>query len=174
MKVNTVLIRGVNDDEVADFAAWTRDMPVLVRFIEFMPYRDNGWTPEKVVPGLEIAGRLARLYPQVEWFDREETDGVASIVRIPGHKGALGFINPMTNKFCSDCDRVRLTADGRLRLCLFSEEGMDLRTLLRGGFTDRELGDAISDSVFFQKPASQPEPSGRLETVKRRMAEVGG
>lgn len=174
LKINAVLIRGINDDEVGDFAAWTKDIPVWVRFIEYMPYRDNQWEKNKVVPGQEIAERLSRLYPKADWFQGLETDGVSSMVKIPGHKGAIGFINPMTDKFCSSCNRVRLTAEGQLRLCLFSESGTDLRALLRGGVPDREIASMIQETIYHEKPLANPLPNASRVAVDRYMVSVGG
>jgi GTP 3',8-cyclase len=174
IKINSVLIRGINDDEIADFAAWTKDFPFFIRFIEYMPYRDNQWEAKKVVTGQEIAKRLSELYPDAHWFEGDETDGVSSLVRIPRHRGAIGFINPMTDKFCASCNRVRLTAEGQLRLCLFSEIGCDLKFLLRNGSADEEIAETILATVYDKKPASNPLPNAQMVNVKRYMVEVGG
>ncbi len=174
LKINTVLMRSINDDEIEDFAEWTRDTPVTVRFIEYMPYKENAWELKKVVPGREVAERLSKRYPNASWFEARESGGVATLVRIPGHQGSIGFIDPMTNKFCSSCNRVRLTSDGQLLLCLFSEKGTDLKTLLRNGTSDQEIADLVEETVFHEKPFANGLPDPSSVHVPRFMVQIGG
>lgn len=174
IKINAVLIRGINDDEIYDFAQWTEKTPVHIRFIEYMPYRDNAWSADRVVHGHEVAMRLAQRFPEAEWLQGRETDGVSTVVKIPGFLGTVGFIDPMSNKFCNTCNRVRLTAEGQLRLCLFSESGIDLREPLRNGATDEEIADRIQDAIFKEKPEQNPLPNAEWVKVDRYMVEVGG
>jgi cyclic pyranopterin phosphate synthase len=174
IKINTVLIRGLNDDEIGNFAAWTKNEPFDVRFIEYMPYKNNAWEKEKVVRGQEVASRLQGLYPHADFFHDRETSGVSTLVRIPGHKGAVGFIDPMSDNFCHSCNRVRLTAEGQLLLCLFSEQGTDLKTPIRTGTPEKELREFISRTIFHQKPKANPLPVAENVNVARHMVEVGG
>jgi cyclic pyranopterin phosphate synthase len=129
--LNMVVMRGVNDHEVVDFAALTLDKPYAVRFIEFMPSggEEGDWRSH-VVPGREILERIAKHYPFDE-IDRGELAGPAKDFRIRGAAGTIGVITPISGHFCGDCNRIRVTASGMARGCLFSREEMDLKPLLR-------------------------------------------
>ncbi len=134
VKINTVVMRGVNDDEVADFARLTVDHPWHVRFIELMPVGEmRELTFEHVVPSDEILGRLAPLGALSPTGGPARGNGPAVYYRLPGARGSVGVITPMTHTYCGSCNRVRLTADGRLRTCLFGDHEVDLRTPLRAG-----------------------------------------
>lgn len=131
IKVNVVVMRGVNDQEINDFIAWTKDTPVHVRFIEFMPFSGNRWTSNKVVTLDEILGTIAATYDFVP-LEGEPHD-TAKKFKILGHAGTFAVISTMSAHFCGDCNRIRLTADGKLKNCLFSKEETDLLTPLRKG-----------------------------------------
>jgi cyclic pyranopterin phosphate synthase len=135
VKLNMVVMRGVNDDEVADLAALTRDHPWHVRFIELMPVGDlRELTWEHVVPTDEVLTRVAAaLGPLTADAGPARGNGPARYYRLPGAAGTIGVITPMTHTYCGSCNRVRLTADGRLRTCLFGDHEVDLRTPLRAG-----------------------------------------
>lgn len=133
IKVNVVVMRSVNDDEVEDFARLTLDHPWHVRFIELMPVGDlRDLSADHVVPTGELLERVARL-GALDATTGPSGNGPARYVRLAGARGTVGFITPMTHTYCDTCNRVRLTADGRLRTCLFGTHEVDLRTPLRRG-----------------------------------------
>jgi cyclic pyranopterin phosphate synthase len=130
-KVNVVAMKGINDSEINDFIAWTRDTPVHVRFIEFMPFSGNRWTSNKVFTWQEILQVIEKKYVFVRLQD--ELHDTAKKYRIEGHAGTFAVISTMSAPFCSTCNRMRLTADGKMKNCLFSKEETDLLTPLRNG-----------------------------------------
>jgi cyclic pyranopterin phosphate synthase len=142
VKVNAVLVRGINDNEVEAFAEFAREKDIVMRFIEFMPLdADRAWTRDLVVTADEIHRRISALWPLIPIVhERSET---ARKYCFADGRGEIGLIAPVTHPFCGHCSRIRLTADGKLRTCLFSKEDHDLKFMLRGGATDREIGDAI-------------------------------
>lgn len=134
IKINVVVMRGVNDDEVEDFARLTVDHPWHVRFIELMPVGDmRELTWEHVVPSDEVLTRIRRLGALEPSAGPARGNGPAAYYALPGARGSVGVITPMTHTYCGSCNRVRLTADGRLRTCLFGDHEVDLRTPLRAG-----------------------------------------
>jgi GTP 3',8-cyclase len=136
IKVNAVAIRGFTEEEVIPFAKLARSTPYEVRFIEFMPLdADHAWTSDQVLTGAEIRSAIHAVYP-LEPTPREPS-ATARVYRFADGHGRIGFINPVSEPFCADCNRVRLTADGRLRTCLFSLGETDLRGPLRAGADDR-------------------------------------
>ncbi|MCI0336447.1 MAG: GTP 3',8-cyclase MoaA [Acidobacteria bacterium] len=148
VKVNCVVIRGINDDQAVRFAEFAREKGVHVRFIEFMPL-DNGkiWRREMVVPGEELRRRIHDIYP----LERMKSENLSETARrwrfVDGAPGEIGFINPVTQPFCGHCSRIRLTADGMIRTCLFSTVEHNIKRLLRGGATRDELADFIVAAV---------------------------
>jgi cyclic pyranopterin phosphate synthase len=134
IKINVVVLRGINDDEIADFARLTLEHPWHVRFIELMPVgslRDLTW--EHVVPSDEVLGRISDIAPLVDAPPPARGNGPARYFQLHGAAGTVGVITPMSHTYCGSCNRVRLTADGRLRTCLFGDHEVDLRTPLREG-----------------------------------------
>ncbi|NBO63297.1 MAG: GTP 3',8-cyclase MoaA [Acidobacteria bacterium] len=148
VKVNCVVIRGINDDQVVGFAELAREKGIDVRFIEFMPL-DNGqiWKRELVVPGEEVRARIAAKYPLERLPGRNVSETARRWRFADGVAGEVGFINPVTQPFCGHCSRIRLTADGMIRTCLFSTTEQNIRELLRTGATRRELADFILAAV---------------------------
>jgi cyclic pyranopterin phosphate synthase len=131
VKINVVVMKGVNEDEIHDFIEWTRHSPVHIRFIEFMPFSGNRWSSNKVVTLSEILANISERY---DYFPlNADAHDTAKVYAIPGHKGNFGIISTMTQPFCEGCNRMRLTADGRLKNCLFSKGETDLLTALRKG-----------------------------------------
>jgi GTP 3',8-cyclase len=131
VKVNAVIMKGLNDNEINDFVQWTQDVPVHVRFIEFMPFSGNRWTSNKVVTLQEILATVQQKFMIIPLTgDPHDT---AKEYRVPGYAGTFAIISTMSNPFCSGCNRMRLTADGKLKNCLFSREETDLLTPLRKG-----------------------------------------
>ena len=131
VKVNVVVMKGMNDSEINDFIEWTKDTPVQVRFIEFMPFSGNRWTSNKVFTWQQILEVVESKYPIVRLND--ELHDTAKKYTVPGHAGSFAVISTMTSPFCSGCNRMRLTADGKMKNCLFSKEETDLLTAFRNG-----------------------------------------
>lgn len=131
VKVNVVVMKGMNDGEINDFIEWTKDTPIQIRFIEFMPFSGNRWTSNKVFTWQEILEVVQTKYP----IDRleDEIHDTAKKYTVPGHAGSFAVISTMTSPFCSGCNRMRLTADGKMKNCLFSKEETDLLTTFRNG-----------------------------------------
>lgn len=131
VKVNMVVMKDLNTSEINDFIAWTKDTPVQVRFIEFMPFSGNRWTSNKVFSLQEILQEVTQAYT---WLPLEgKPNDTAKHFKIPGHQGSFAVISTMTAPFCNTCNRMRLTADGKLKNCLFSADETDLLTPLRNG-----------------------------------------
>jgi cyclic pyranopterin phosphate synthase len=171
VKVNCVLMRGVNDDEVVDFAAFGRERGVGVRFIEFMPLdADGAWGPDVVVPATEVIERIDAVFP-VEPVRRGTAP--ASRYRYRDGRGEVGVIASVTQPFCGSCDRVRITADGQFRNCLFAVAETDLRALLRGGAGDDEVASAIATDVA-GKWAGHSIGQVTFIRPSRSMSQIGG
>lgn len=129
VKVNVVVMKGLNDSEILDFIAWTKDLPVQVRFIEFMPFDGNRWTSNQVFTWKDMLDRIEEKYTPLRLHDGvNDTD---KKYRIEGHKGSFSVISTMSAPFCSGCNRMRLTADGKMKNCLFSTKETDLLGALR-------------------------------------------
>ena len=171
VKVNVVVVRGVNDDEVVDLARFGRDEGVVVRFIEFMPLdAEDRWSGGSVMPSAEIVAAIAAAFP-VERMGRGSEP--AETYRYLDGGGEFGVIGTVTEPFCSTCDRVRLTADGQLRACLFATEETDLRAVLRSGGTDDDLATAISATVA-GKWAGHGISQVQFIRPARSMSQIGG
>lgn len=154
IKLNAVVMRGVNDDEICDLARLTVDKGWEVRFIEVMPMRQNPGAQESMyVSATEIRARLMTEFGELQEVERGELAGPAAEFRLPGARGKVGFITPLSHTFCATCNRVRLTPTGKLRLCLFGEAGVDLREPVRSGATVDDLVGIIRNSLA-QKPES--------------------
>ena len=172
VKVNAVLVRGINDDEVERFAEFARERDLIMRFIEFMPLdADRAWTRDLMVPAAEVKSRIEarwRLVPVPH--ERSET---ARKFRFADGGGEIGLIAPVTQPFCGFCSRIRLTADGKLRTCLFSKEDHDLRGLLRGGADDGEIAAEIR-AIVMQKEAGHRINEPDFVPPSRTMVYIGG
>ncbi|KZW00578.1 molybdenum cofactor biosynthesis prote [Exidia glandulosa HHB12029] len=150
VKLNAVVIRGLNDDEVGAFVELTRTRAITVRFIEYMPFSGNKWNKNKMVPSAELLARIQTLYPTIE----KNTDGehdTSRSWRVPGYKGAVGFISSMSDHFCGTCNRLRLTADGQIKVCLFDAKEVSLRDMLRSGASDEQLLEVIRVALAGKK-----------------------
>jgi cyclic pyranopterin phosphate synthase len=170
VKINVVLLRGTNDDEVEDFARLTFDRPLHVRFIELMPVGELGEaSPDHIVPSDEVLARVAALGSLTPAIGPERGNGPARYYRLAGALGTIGTITPMTHTYCGSCNRVRLTADGRLRTCLFGEHEVDLRTPLRAG---------LPLEPFFRRALADKPLEHELLQMKvgglRALSQVGG
>jgi cyclic pyranopterin phosphate synthase len=176
IKINVVAMAGLNDDEIVEFGRLTLQKPYRVRFIELMPIgRQAGWRPERYLSGQEIKARLRPLGRLYALGKRASFDGPARRFRLKGAAGEIGFINPISRHFCPTCNRLRLTADGRLRACLFSDREVDIKRALRSGFSDEELR-AIFRQAIADKPRRHPRllPGGPIRKCQRQMSQIGG
>jgi cyclic pyranopterin phosphate synthase len=172
VKINCVVMRGVNDDEIVDFARFGRERGVTVRFIEFMPLDAQGeWTNEQVVTKAEIVAAIGNVFP-LEPVAERESDPAARWRYVDGG-GEFGVIPSVTEAFCESCDRVRLTADGMLRHCLFATRELDLRTLLRNGASDDDLAAAITAEVGAKWAGHQINQVHFIRPA-RSMSQIGG
>jgi cyclic pyranopterin phosphate synthase len=140
VKINMVVMRGVNDDEIGDFVALCAEPKVDVRFIEFMPTADVAYSQQMMMPEAEIRERIGA---RLEAAPGGDPSAPATLWSHPGYPGRIGFISTMTHKFCSLCDRIRVTADGRIARCLFAEQLLDLKGLIRLGASDLEMRNAL-------------------------------
>jgi cyclic pyranopterin phosphate synthase len=174
IKINAVIVRGHNEDEVADFAAFAREHDVKMRFIEFMPL-DSGheWAREDVVSGKEIRERISERFPLVS-VDVARGSETSSRYRFAdGAPGEIGIIAPVTEPFCGACSRIRLTADGQIRTCLFSTVEHSLRDVLRSGASRAEIVDYIHSVILKKEPRhfiNDPD----FVTPSRTMSFIGG
>lgn len=132
VKVNMVVMNGWNAHEVLDFVSWTKTIPVHIRFIEFMPFPGNHWQPEKLITYKEILENISAAFPGVEKLNDDVHD-TAKKFRVKDHAGTFAVISTMSEPFCGNCNRMRLTADGKMRNCLFSKTEIDLLSALRSG-----------------------------------------
>ncbi len=172
IKINAVAIRDFTEDEVMPFAELARRSPYEVRFIEFMPLdADHAWTVDQVLTGAEILAMIEAEYP-LEPVQREPS-ATARIYRFADGHGRIGFINPVSEPFCGDCNRIRLTADGRLRTCLFSLHETNLRDPLRAGADDDELERIIRDAVWRKELKHHVGEPGFIQPP-RTMSAIGG
>ncbi|MDQ1413080.1 MAG: 3,8-cyclase [Acidimicrobiaceae bacterium] len=172
VKLNCVLMRGINDDEIVDFARFGRERGVQVRFIEFMPLdASDEWSANRVVPGAEIVAAIDAVYPLAAVEGRGSQP--ADRYRYRDGAGEIGVIASVSEPFCGACDRIRLTAEGQLRNCLFAVDETDLRPLLRGGGSDDDLAEAIIGNVG-RKWAGHSINQVTFIRPARSMSQIGG
>lgn len=186
IKLNAVIVRGENDDEIADLAALARDLPVQMRFIEFMPL-DSGrsWEPGKLVPATEILRAISKRWPLVPSDVRSiDPSATAETYRFADRSsvepsgdssstGDIGLIAPVTRPFCSACSRLRITADGKVRPCLFSLQEWDLRDMMRQGATGQQLSRRLLDAVWSKQPGHGIS-TATFHQPDRPMSAIGG
>jgi cyclic pyranopterin phosphate synthase len=172
IKVNSVAIRGFSETEVPALAELARRKPYIVRFLEFMPLdADERWDADKVLSGAEIRAIVEERWPLVEV--PAGPSSTSRRFRFADGAGEIGFVNPVTEPFCSSCDRIRLTADGRLRTCLFSRREWDLRGPLRDRATDSELRELIREAVAHKELKHRVNEPGFVR-ASRSMSQIGG
>jgi len=172
VKVNAVAIRGFTEEEVLPFARFARQHPYEVRFIEFMPLdADRTWEPGQVLTGEEIRAAVHAHFPLEA--EPREPGATARVYRFADGRGRLGFVNPVSDPFCGDCDRIRLTADGRLRTCLFSLEETDLRGPARAGASDDDLEQIVRDAIWGKELKHRVNEPGFVQPA-RTMSAIGG
>jgi GTP 3',8-cyclase len=172
IKINAVGMRGFTETEVLPFAQFAREHPYEVRFIEFMPLdADHKWDPESVLTGDEIRAAIHEVFP-LEPTPREPS-ATARAYRFADGKGKIGFINPLSEPFCGDCDRIRVTAEGKLRTCLFSLHETDLRGPMRAGASDEELIEIVRNAVWRKELKHHVNEPGYRQP-ERSMSQIGG
>lgn len=146
VKINVVAMKGLNENEILDFIHWTKDTPVHVRFIEFMPFSGNKWTSNKVLTWQQILQIIETKYSFIPL--KGEPNDTAKKYIVPGHAGTFAVISTMTSPFCSTCNRMRLTADGKMKNCLFSKDETDLLTALRNGeYIEKLIRESVSSKA---------------------------
>ncbi|CAJ0649920.1 10496_t:CDS:2 [Entrophospora sp. SA101] len=163
LKINFVVIRGTNENEVLDFIELTRNKPIYVRFIEYMPFDDNKWNKKKFVPYKELLENIQTKYHNIQRLSDDLND-TSKAYCIPGFTGKFGFITSMSDHFCGTCNRLRITADGNLKVCLFGNAEVNLRDLLRQNVSDQELLEIIGVAVKNKKK----QHSGTLELARTK------
>ncbi|KAJ7040338.1 molybdenum cofactor biosynthesis prote [Mycena alexandri] len=172
VKLNVVVVKGLNDSEVLDFVEMTKDKPISVRFIEFMPFTGNKWDVKKMVPSSELLRVISDRHSDVVRAPDELND-TARTWKIPGYVGNFGFISSMSDHFCATCNRLRITADGQIKVCLFDAKEVSLRDQMRQGATDSELLETIGHAVL----GKQEKHVGMQDidvTTNRPMILIGG
>lgn len=173
MKLNAVIVRGYNEEDVVELAALTLDRPWQMRFIEMMPFGDVAdFQQAQVVTAEEMRTRIAAALGPLEPVDGGRLDGEARLYRLAGAQGEVGFISSVTEPFCASCTRARLTADGKLRMCLLREYEVDLLTPLRAGATETDLKALINQAVW-HKPWGHGL-AHNMVPLNRVMSEIGG
>jgi cyclic pyranopterin phosphate synthase len=173
VKLNVVAIRGFNDDEILQFARLSLERPLTVRFIEFMPTGGvDFWNRDHVLTVDMIRKEIGKLGPLIP-VDSHRNDGPAARFRLRGAAGEIGLISPISSNFCNDCNRLRLTPDGKLRACLFSDNEIDLKSHLRNHCSDEKLKDLLMTALR-NKPQGHPINTSPFRKCQRTMAAIGG
>jgi len=173
IKLNAVVVRGYNEDDVVDLACLTVDRPWQVRFIEMMPFAgDTDFQLMQEVTASEIKARIETVLGPLEEVNGGELDGEARLYRVPGAQGTVGLISTVSQPFCASCTRARLTADGKLRLCLLREKEIDLLTPMRQGASQEDLRQLIVDGIWL-KPWGHNLAVGDVP-LNRMMSQIGG
>ncbi|HEY8477445.1 MAG TPA: GTP 3',8-cyclase MoaA [Chloroflexota bacterium] len=175
IKINAVALRGFTEEEVVDFARLARRKPYVVRFIEFMPLDAEGnWNIDQVLTGPEIVRMISERFIPLVPVPDDDPSSTSRRYRFVDGIGEMGFINPVSQPFCSTCNRLRLTADGQLRTCLFSVEETDLRTPLRRGASDEEIAAIIRAAVARKELKHKINEGAAFERASRSMSQIGG
>ncbi len=173
IKINVVTMRGINDHDIEAFARLTLERPVHIRFIEFMPIdKDSSWDEKHFIANDEILDRLRSVGPLTQQTTDKQA-GPATMYQFEGAAGKLGFISPLSNHFCDTCNRLRLTADGKLRTCLFSDNETDLKTPLRDGCSQDELRHIMAQAIM-TKPKGHTMSEPTFRKCFRNMSAIGG
>lgn len=175
IKINTVLIKGFNDDEISDFIRLSVEEGIIVRFIELMPIGSCAqWSNEHYISAKEIL----ELHPElIPLEDNHENSGPARYYTLSDGTGKIGFIDPISHNFCSECNRIRLTSDGKIKPCLHSDEELDMKAALRSGGSEAEIKGEIRKALLdtvFQKPKDHQFTKEEGNVIKRDMYKIGG
>ena len=175
VKVNVVAMKGVNDEEIIDFVKWTKETPVHIRFIEFMPFDRNKWNSDKVITLQQILDKVSTQF-EIESIDRLPHE-TAKKFKVPGHAGTFAVISTMSAPFCGDCNRIRLTADGKMKNCLFSQSETDILGAYRKG---EDIKSLIYQNISEKKEALGGQFTIDMEKIEttalhnRTMISIGG
>jgi cyclic pyranopterin phosphate synthase len=173
IKVNMVAINGLNEDEIESFAQLTLHLPLVVRYIEYMPSGNGAeWKNSDIVTIPEIKSRLEKMGPLIP-IPSDRWDGPAKRFRIEGSLGEIGLIGAVSSHFCDDCNRLRLTPDGKIRTCLFSDEEIDVKELLRNGGSDQDLKEKLFIALK-KKPERHSINTHQFKKCQRNMSAIGG
>lgn len=174
VKINVVAIRGFNDDEIMDFALLTKEKPYHVRFIEYMPFDvEAGWQKEKCITAMEMKDVIEKFERLMPLEDIKKRTGPARRYKFSNAVGEVGFISPVSDHFCGSCNRLRLTADGKLRTCLFSDDEIDVKKALREGASDKEIENLLFNAVR-KKPERHYINDNIFKKCSRTMSLIGG
>lgn len=152
IKLNCVVMRGINDDEVGDFVRLASEYPIEVRFIEFMPFLGNNWNDNHLIPSRDLLAIAKKVNPDLVRIQQHDEHATSRVYTCSSMLGSIGFISSMSDNFCSGCNRLRITSDGQLKVCLFGREETNLRDLMRNGANDTEIVQAISRSLDRKAP----------------------
>jgi len=172
IKINLVVVRGLNDNELLEFTNLTKKYPFEIRFIEYMPIGStNYWSSDKFVSSTEILDRISKLGSLIPV--ETEIYSSAKYYKLCDSNGRIGLISPISNHFCSSCNKLRLTSDGRLRACLFSDDEIDLKAILRSNYNKDKINNLIKEAVL-RKPEGHNLKDGKPHPLKRTMSEIGG
>ena len=172
VKINCVVMRGFNDDELADFVTLTKDRPLEIRFIEYMPFDGNGWNDVRFMPYRDMIETIETVHPTLKRL-QDGPNETSKTYRADGYAGSVGFITSMSENFCGSCNRLRITADGNLKVCLFGNAEVSLRDEIRAGATDTELR-AIIHAAVQRKKASHAGMYDIAASENRPMILIGG
>jgi cyclic pyranopterin phosphate synthase len=173
VKINVVAMNGINDDEFIDFARLSMAKPVQVRFIEFMPMgNDSNWHEDYYVTSAEIMAKIASL-GELTPISSGKLDGPARTYRLPDALGTVGFISPISDHFCSQCNRLRLTSEGQLRSCLLTDNETDLKSIIRGGGGEDDIRAALIETIK-HKPKGHKLSESEISNCHGRMSRIGG
>ncbi len=174
IKINSVVIKGVTDSDILDLARLALKYPVDVRFIEFMPVGDSiPWSPDSLIPNSQIKNILEADLGELTQLPHAKGAGPAALYSVSGAHGRIGFISPLSHHFCGTCNRLRVTADGKLRLCLFSDREIDLKTPLRNGLDGQEMDTLLRNAVN-SKPEGYMSLGKLNPSCHKKMSSIGG
>ena len=171
LKLNVVVMKGRNEDEVLDFVNYVKDRKINVRFIEYMPFKDNRWDPSTVYSYKEMREQIETEFKLIP-LEGHPSD-VAKDFQIDGRKGSVSFISSMTDSFCASCNRLRMTADGSIKSCLFYDAEINMKERLRSGCSDQDVEEMILYALA-NKPEAHPPMEELAEMSNRAMVEIGG
>lgn len=175
IKLNVVVMRGINDDEIIDFTRLAQELPFHVRFIEFMPIgTTNVWQESRYLPTSEIRARIESAFGVLSPVASHKLDGPARLFSLPGARGTIGFISPLSNHFCDTCNRLRLTSAGKLRSCLLTDQEIDIKSVLRLNGSDHEIEELILTTIREKPKGHTLVETGVIGSCHGQMSRIGG
>lgn len=173
LKLNTVIIGGVNDDELHDFVEFVRDKPINIRFIEYMPFKFNQWNQGKLISFQQMKEKIEERYNLIPLEKSLNENSVSKDFKIQGFAGSVSFITSMSDHFCGTCNRIRLTADGSIKSCLFHPAEVNLKSALRSNSSDDVISEMIQSAISV-KPYGHPKAEDLIAIENRSMIQIGG